>query len=489
MIDEGIKFCSKKDYEKSVMLLEMALKKDPQNIYALYECAHVCYILEDYAKCLSCLQTLLKIEESKSFNDFDKHKLQQHIADAYYYSGYKSYAKEIYETLLAEKYENIWLFVNLGLIYHYYEDYETALTFFIKAYEIKPDDPDINIYIGAVYSKQEKYELALEFILHGEELGYKSDIYIYEEVSRIYYILENYEQSRIYAQKMIDLDSGYGEGYRRMGYALWGLKENSRVVENFQKAIGFDSAESYMYYFIVHSLIETDVKTTQRYAGLMKEKYPEDLETYAAQGLVFYYTKKYKKAFGYLKKIPESSYLYNTTVIYKICALYEMGKYKQVLEAYQELSDEFSKNIMHTIALSCCIELNQSEFAKEILDNIRNSADNSYEVLEQCCYFYFINFDKENTREYVIKSCEAAQKECIEPGEFVRFLADKFNGKNVSVGQLSNDFNQIQKFIIALFVKDKQWLVWFIITRLILGIFLVGYLLYTAGKIILLILP
>ena len=105
LIDEGCRFAREKDYEKAQKLFEMALKKEPGNIYALYECAHVYYVLEDYPKCLSCLQTLLKIEESKSFVDYGKNELQQRIADAYYYSGYKNYAKEIYETLLEEKYD------------------------------------------------------------------------------------------------------------------------------------------------------------------------------------------------------------------------------------------------------------------------------------------------------------------------------------------------------------------------------------------------
>ena len=487
LIDEGCRFAREKDYEKAQKLFEMALKKEPGNIYALYECAHVYYVLEDYPKCLSCLQTLLKIEESKSFVDYGKNELQQRIADAYYYSGYKNYAKEIYETLLEEKYENVWLFISLGFIYYYEDDYDTALTFFIKAYEKEPDNPDINIFSWAVYSKQEKYELALEFILHGEELGYKTDIYMYEEVSRIYYILENYEQSLVYAQKMLDTDSEYGEGYRRMGYALLGLKKDSLAIENFKKAIDADYAESYMYYFIVHSLIDTDFKTSQKYTELMSPKYPDEPDTYFSQGLIYYNTAKYKKALQCFEKVPEASYLYDNAVYYKYLTLYNLKKYSQILEAYPALSYNQEKSL-RAVLLYSSIELNREETAKELIDEIIYTQDKSCDILTACCYFYLMHFDKENTFNYALKSYKAAKNEKTEPDELIQFLVDKLNGNKVCVSQLSNELNSREKCNTALIVDDKLWLVFYFITRLILAVFLGGYLGYVLTRIFLFIL-
>lgn len=284
LIEEADNAAENGDFATAAALSQLALKKEPQNPFALYAAATFCLNLEDYPNCLKYIKLLIKQQEQVDFKDFDRKLLQYRLGDAFYFNGYYEKAKVFYETLLEEGYLEFGIFTQLGLIYYSEEDYDTALMFFIKAYETDPDDMYVNTYIAAAYAKKEKYHTALEFIFRAEELGYTDDIYMYEEVSRIYYCLEDYDKSLLYAQKVLEKDKNSAIGLRRLGWAHYELKDDpDTVYDCFKKAIDGDCYDDSMFYVLICHYLETgDKESAKKYAALMKKANPDCERVYFA---------------------------------------------------------------------------------------------------------------------------------------------------------------------------------------------------------------
>lgn len=282
LIGTGEELAEKGDFATALALAELALKKEPENPFALYSAATFCVNLGQYVKCLKYIKLLIKQQEQSGFKDFDRQLLQFRLGDSYYFNEDYNSAKEIYEILLEQGYIDVSIFINLGLIYFSEENFDTALMFFIKAYETEPEDMYVNTYIAAVYSKKEKYHTALEFAYRAEELGYTDDIYMYEEISRIYYCLEEYDKSLLYAQKILDIDENSAVGLRRLGWAHYELKDASdKVYESFEKAIDADYYDDGMFAVLIQHYLEIDdFKSAQKYALLLKESNPDCISMY-----------------------------------------------------------------------------------------------------------------------------------------------------------------------------------------------------------------
>ena len=277
LLDEAEKSAEKSDFATALALAELALKKEPENPFALYSAATFSLKQEQYLNCLKYIKQLINQQERSGFKNFDKQFLQFRLGDAYYFNGNYQNTKKVYESLLEQGYIEVSIYITLGLIYFSEEDYDAALMFFVKAYELTPDDMYLNTYIAAVYAKKEKYHIALEFAFKAEELGYTTDIYMYEEISRIYYCLDDYEKSLLYAQKMLDLDENSPIGLRRLGWAYYGLNKSLDVTyESFKKVIDQNYWDYGMFVVLIqHYLDINDFKNAQKYAVLMKQYEPD----------------------------------------------------------------------------------------------------------------------------------------------------------------------------------------------------------------------
>ncbi len=127
------------------------------------------------------------------------------------------------------------IYYNIALSSDQMGNYERAIEYFLKAYELDTTYSDINNRIGNTYCKALSYKEALPYFEKHLTL-FPNSTESYMNIGNTYYALDEYKKSITYYEKTIAIDSTHKTAYRNMGNAYYKLGNKEKQLEYFRKA-------------------------------------------------------------------------------------------------------------------------------------------------------------------------------------------------------------------------------------------------------------
>lgn len=114
------------------------------------------------------------------------------------------------------------------------EQYQQAITEFMKALELKPDDADLNYYLGVCHYSSEQYTQAITYLNRAQEIKPDEEINYY--LGACYYSLAEFSQAIAYLEKTLKANPNDAEAYSVLGTSYYFLGEREKAKANLNKA-------------------------------------------------------------------------------------------------------------------------------------------------------------------------------------------------------------------------------------------------------------
>jgi tetratricopeptide (TPR) repeat protein len=198
--DKALYFMDKREYEKALPYLEIAIKTDILSLKAwAYFQIGFCYgELKSYAKAIEVYKQAIRIEP----NDADTH---YNLGLAYYQLGFYKDAIEAFKQAIRINPDEVLAHGNLGAAYSQLGFYKDAIEAFKQAIRIDPDNALSHVYLGIAYG----------------------------ELGNLTKAVEAFKQA-------IRIDPDNANAYDNLGIAYGELGNLTKAVEAFKQAIRID---------------------------------------------------------------------------------------------------------------------------------------------------------------------------------------------------------------------------------------------------------
>ena len=217
----------------------------------------------------------------------------------------KNYDKALNDLLMAESvgYKDDFIYTRLSFLYENKKDYEKSLNYANKAIINNSKDGFAHYRKGIALYNMKDYINAKKSFLQAEKLNYIHSGNMFEKLSFIFTIENNYKQAINYANKAIILNSKNAYAYYRKGYALFYSQKFSKSKESFVKSdkLGFlnynlFSMLSYLFY------IENNFSKAHSYINKALLLCKDDSTIYYLKAGILASIGKEKEAVNYYQK-------------------------------------------------------------------------------------------------------------------------------------------------------------------------------------------
>lgn len=163
-LDLAMEYESANDYKEALVVLQEAIKYNPQNEGAIYEIAYCYDQIGDYQKAIKCYSDFID-ENPYSFTAW------YNLGNAY--SKLEDFEKAVwaydYCILINDDFGPVYF--NLGNAYLSLDKYELSIESFNKCMELDGEDPVALCYIGEAHEQLGELKLAKEFYKQSLELA------------------------------------------------------------------------------------------------------------------------------------------------------------------------------------------------------------------------------------------------------------------------------------------------------------------------------
>ena len=244
-LDSLLNLMQNKDYLKVVELADDVIKKGIEQEHDFFKKAsESALFLDDFDKSIQYLKKAISINDNKDYRaEWDRIvRMRKDIEIAL-----RSYQQEnnVDEAIISleslkEVYQDCALIdYSIGKIYQQEEDYQNALKWFKKAVSMNPYREkyalSLNYIIGRFisdgdeYSSMRDFSTALEqYLFAYNNLSFSNEntkevdkmVALKFKISKTYYYLKDYSQSRTMLESLIELDDSHYEAYKLLGDVL-----------------------------------------------------------------------------------------------------------------------------------------------------------------------------------------------------------------------------------------------------------------------------
>ncbi len=206
LIDRGVGYLDKGDFDSAILEFNKALEIDPGNGDAYYNRGVAYYDKGEYERAISDYTKAIEINPKDT--------------DAYN---------------------------NRGLIYYEKSDYEKAISDYTKAIEIDPMYADTYYNRALAYYNKGEYDTAISDYTKVIELSPK-DTDAYNNRGIIYYERGDYDKAISDYTKTIEIDPGYVDAYFNRGIIYYDRQDYDRAISDYTKVIELDPRDEDAYY-------------------------------------------------------------------------------------------------------------------------------------------------------------------------------------------------------------------------------------------------
>ena len=169
-----------------------------------------------------------------------------------------------YEKLTTTFSNNAIVFYNLGRVYKVNEEYDLAIKNYKKAKEINPFENKYSLAITAIaqemakagdteYRRQE-FDSAIEY--YKNAIQYSPDYTTaYFKLARTYFKMKDYENTKIYLEQNLAVDSNQEQSEKMLGDIYRGTGESEKAIEHYNLAISINGNYHQAYYSLGTTLL------------------------------------------------------------------------------------------------------------------------------------------------------------------------------------------------------------------------------------------
>jgi len=126
------------------------------------------------------------------------------------------------------------VYLHIGNIYSFKNQYQKAIEFYLKSLEKFPDNKEIILSIGNAYNNLKDYEKSMEWYnkLKIDDIGNIDTLY---NIGVISYNNGDFERALTFFKKTTEINSEFADGYYQLGMTYVGLEKNQEGVAALKK--------------------------------------------------------------------------------------------------------------------------------------------------------------------------------------------------------------------------------------------------------------
>ncbi|MDI6801968.1 MAG: tetratricopeptide repeat protein [Thermodesulfovibrionales bacterium] len=260
----GVLYAAKGDFQKAIATLENLLKKEPENIMAMYYIASINIDRKEYEKAEEKFKKILEINPAfdaayLNLGLINEAKGNISVAEEYYkkaieinpnnlfvreklmqlYITEKSFDKVIkeLEKISGEMPKNIEVHQRLGLLYLQEKQYDKALSEFRIVLEARPDDIASRYYLSMVLTDMKRYDEAIEELKKIISTDPKN-INVFVNMAFIYSRQGRHVDAAKVYEEILSFDKSKSEIYGYLGNEYIQLKDYKKAENILKEGLG-----------------------------------------------------------------------------------------------------------------------------------------------------------------------------------------------------------------------------------------------------------
>ena len=231
--------------EAATQYKEVAEKSEAKEMASIAQFQAGTTYLYDLDNAKAAKEAFDKVREkfkATRLSEYTKKKIDR-VGQGYRNYGFKLIRNGSYDEALSEfmkaaeiNPDDGMVFSGLGLVYTFLYKYEDAVKNAEKGVEMEPDNAFVYANLGQVYTKAGEYQKAIDAYRQAVVIKPKYIQAMYN-LAHLYNIKEMYDDAIKECKKVLDLDGNYFPAHGNMGYAYWYKGDLDNAEKAYRKAL------------------------------------------------------------------------------------------------------------------------------------------------------------------------------------------------------------------------------------------------------------
>lgn len=257
---KGCKELEYKNYHTAIGYFSKAIEENPNDLESLIKRADTYFEIEDYDKWENDLLLQSKIYTKQLKEDRNNYELLFKRAEIYRYLNRNIKATKDYEKAIKINPEYVEAYIGLGHVKMHQgrNELNQALTIFLKAINLQPDNSQALFYIALIYNRKENSEKAIEY--YKKCIATKGDYLpvAYRSLSGLYYKMKRYNDAIACLKEFLTHNFGFDSDYSSLASFYEKAGNIDEAIFNLHTAISINSSNPYTYFDLSNLYVKLD---------------------------------------------------------------------------------------------------------------------------------------------------------------------------------------------------------------------------------------
>jgi len=224
----------RREFKKAIEYYQRCLEKHPDNNYALFGLADCYKGLRYYNRAIEIWEKYLKHDDKNV-------TVLTRVADAYRKVRDMNHSRDIYLRVLDMEPENPYALIGLGHLHYDFKDYDQALRYWERMYELRGEQVDIRVLtsLGNCYRKLKTFERGITYFEKALDRE-PGNFYALFGLADCYRGMNRPRESLDYWNRILARDSANKVILTRAGDAYRGLGDFEHAEDCYRKALNIE---------------------------------------------------------------------------------------------------------------------------------------------------------------------------------------------------------------------------------------------------------